>query len=70
MKLWEDFGVRALLAVVAGLGFYAMIGYILVNYELDLSTIIAIVGLANSPWLLALGFYFGTQVNKPKTGGE
>ena len=62
MKLTQDFGVRALLATIGGLGFYVMLGFILVKFELDLSTVIALVGLAQSPWVMALGFYFGTRV--------
>ena len=64
MKLVKDFGVRALLATIGGLGFYTLLGFILARYELDLSTIIAIIGLAQSPWMLALGFYFGTKAKE------
>ena len=62
MKLYKDFGVRALLATIGGLGFYVLLGFILFKYELDIATVIAIIGLAQSPWMLALGFYFGTKV--------
>lgn len=59
MKLITDFGVRALLATIGGLGFYGLLGFILFKYELDLPTIIAIIGIAQAPWMMALGFYFG-----------
>lgn len=64
MKLIKDFGVRALLATIGGLGFYTLLGFILARYELDLPTIIAIIGIAQAPWMLALGFYFGTKVKE------
>ena len=64
MKIIKDFGVRALLATIGGLGFYGLLGFILAKFELDLSTIIAIIGIAQSPWMLALGFYFGTKVKE------
>ena len=66
MKLIKDFGVRALLATIGGLGFYALLGFVLARYELDLPTIIAIIGIAQSPWMMALGFYFGTKVSELK----
>lgn len=64
MKLIKDFGVRALLATIGGLGFYTLLGFILVKYELDLPTIIAIISIAQAPWMLALGFYFGTKAKE------
>lgn len=64
MKLLKDFGVRALLATIGGVGFYTVLGVILAKYQLELSTVIAIIGLAQSPWMLALGFYFGTRVKE------
>lgn len=64
MKLTKDFGVRALLATIGGAGFYLVLGIILTTYEFDLSTVIAIVGLAQAPWMMALGFYFGTKARE------
>lgn len=61
MKLLKDFGVRALLATIGGIGFYVLLAFIVTRYTLDLPTIIALIGLAQSPWMLALGFYFGTR---------
>ena len=63
-KLGNDWGVRATLATIGGVGFYVLLGFILFRYELDLANVIAIIGLAQSPWLLALGFYFGTKVKE------
>jgi hypothetical protein len=68
MKLLQDFGVRALLATIGGLGFYVIVIYVLMAFSLDIAQIIAIVGFAQAPWMLALGFYFGTQINKPPAG--
>ena len=64
MKLVNDFGVRALLASIGGIGFYALLGFVLVRYQLDLPTVIAVIGMAQSPWMLALGFYFGTRIKE------
>lgn len=66
MKLANDFGVRALLATIGGAGFYAVLGYVLVKFELDVTTVIALVAMAQVPWTAAVGFYFGfrsAQVN-------
>jgi len=64
MKLVKDFGVRALLATIAGVGFYGILFYVIATMELDITTIIALVGLANSPWLMAVGFYFGIKIGQ------
>lgn len=61
MKLGKDFGVRALLATIGGVGFYTVLGVALIRFELDLPTIIALIGLAQAPWLAAIAFYFGTR---------
>lgn len=61
MKLKEDFGVRALLATLGGVGFYAIVIYVLIRVSLDIAQVIAIVSMAQAPWMLALGFYFGTK---------
>ena len=61
MKLINDFGVRALLATLGGIGFYVLIGIILMKFELNIETVIAILTMAQAPWMLALGFYFGTK---------
>ena len=66
MKLTQDFGVRALLGTIAGVGFYAILILVLVRYELDIATVIALVGLAVSPWMAAIGFYFGQRSAQPK----
>ena len=61
MKLWRDFGVRALLALIGGVGFYVIVIYVLMRIQLDVAQIIAIVGMAQAPWMLVIGFYFGTR---------
>lgn len=62
MKLVQDFGVRALLATIGGIGFYAVLLFVVIKYDLDLPTLVALIGLGQAPWMLALGFYFGTRV--------
>lgn len=61
MKLIKDFGVRALIALVSGLGGYGALIYVLVSKDLDTATIVAIVGLALAPFSAAIGFYFGER---------
>jgi len=61
MKLWNDFGVRALLATIGGVGFYTIVIYVLMRVQLNVAQIIAIVSMAQAPWMMALGFYFGTR---------
>lgn len=63
MKLSHDFGVRAMLSVLSGAGFYSLLITVLLKYQLDLPTILAIVSIAQAPWMLAIGFYFGTRAN-------
>lgn len=62
MKLLNDFGVRALLALIGGIGFYAIILYVLATMQMEVAQVIALVGLAQAPWMMAIGFYFGTKV--------
>ena len=65
MKLVKDFGVRALLATMGAIGFYALIIIVLFRFQLDVSHVITIITLAQAPWMMAIGFYFGTK----STGG-
>ena len=71
MKLTKDFGVRALLAIIAAIGYYVPLVFIFLSYELSTETMLALLGAASSPWLLAMGFYFGTRApeNPPVTPG-
>ena len=65
MKLSKDFGVRALLATIGGIGFYTIVIYVLIRVQLDVAQVIAIVSMAQAPWMMALGFYFGTKAGTP-----
>lgn len=64
MKLIEDFGVRALLATISGTGFYVILLWILATVDMEIAQLVALISVAQAPWLLALGFYFGTQIAK------
>ncbi len=64
MKLVKDFGVRALLATIGGVGFYTALLLVMFKYDLDLPTLLALIALAQAPWMLALGFYFGTKAKQ------
>lgn len=70
MKLIKDFGVRALLAVLAAVGYYAVLIFTFVRFELSTETILALLSAASSPWLLAMGFYFGTRTDSNPKDGE
>lgn len=61
MKLKKDFGVRALLATIGAIGFYAIVLIVLFKFDLSTAQIIALVSTAQAPWMLAIGFYFGTR---------
>jgi hypothetical protein len=60
-KFLADFGVRALLAAIAAAGYYIPLVYVFFKIQLPTETIIALLSAAGSPWLLAMGFYFGTK---------
>ncbi len=62
MKLSKDFGVRALLALIAALGYYIPLIYVVTRFSLAAETMLAILGAASAPWLLAMGFYFGSHI--------
>lgn len=61
MKLFRDFGVRAMIALIAGLGGFGVVFYILSHFELEPSTLVAIIAVAVSPFGTALAFYFGEK---------
>lgn len=62
MKLTKDFGVRALLAIIAAVGYYVPLIFTFIHFDLTTETMLALLGVANAPWLLAMGFYFGSRV--------
>ena len=66
LKLLKDFGVRALLATIAAIGFYGLLALVLIKYPLDTTTLIALIGLAQAPLLAALAFYFGSKTTGTK----
>jgi hypothetical protein len=65
VKLLKDFGVRALLATIAAVGFYGLLGcgLFLFRASLDLVTLVAVLGLAQSPFMAAIAFYFATRAS-------
>lgn len=63
MKLVKDFGVRALLATIATVGFVA--GLILALMSCDtIDQMVQILLMAQSPCMLALGFYFAKKATE------
>ena len=69
MKLFKDFGVRALLSVLVILGLYeAMtVGLLLIwtgKVIATFSDLLALIAIAQAPVTLALGFYFGFHLRE------
>jgi len=68
MKLLKDFGVRALLATIAASAFYILLSFafFLFRASLDMATLVALIGMAQAPFLAAMAFYFAgkKQTNK------
>jgi hypothetical protein len=62
MKIAKDFGVRGLLAVIAAVGYYVPLIYVVIKIALSTETIVSLLAAASSPWLLAMGFYFGSHI--------
>lgn len=65
MKLWNDFGVRALIATIVACGYYAILFYLaFICYDTGQMTAelaMGFVGQAAAPLALAIGFYFGSK---------
>ena len=61
MKLIKDFGVRAFLATIAAIGYYVPLVYIFIKFSLTVEIMLALISAASAPWLLAMGFYFGSR---------
>lgn len=70
LKLLKDFGVRALLATIAAVGFYGLLTLVIIKYPLDTATLIALIGLAQAPLLAALAFYFGSKITNTQPPGR
>lgn len=68
MKIGKDFGVRALLAVIAAAGYYIMLIVTIAKFNLSEETVVALLASAASPWLLAMGFYFGSHIATKENG--
>ena len=64
VKLIKDFGIRALMAVIAGAGLYGLLFYIVITKELEPTTLLALIAVAQAPFLTALAFYFGERKAK------
>jgi uncharacterized membrane protein len=69
-KLKKDFGIRALIAVIAGCAFYAVVFFILTHFELEVASIIALATSAQAPFLAALAFYFGERASSASSKKE
>jgi len=74
MKLKTDFGVRALLATIALVGYEGLLLVLICilwrTSLLDVQTSVTIGATAQAPAMLALGFYFGTRSGQGPTNGQ
>jgi len=57
-KLWEDFGIRALLATIVALGYEIAILYAVIGRDFTFEQTIAILGISQPVALLGLRWYF------------
>ena len=64
-KLKNDFGVSALLATIALVACEVSVVLVLLLRNLDFGSTMTVLGLAQTPAMLALGFYFGRGGTKP-----
>lgn len=74
IKLFEDFGVRAWLATLSGLCYYGLLFLIFTRMadKLTFETIVALVGGAAGPFLMAMTAYFAQSrppANQPPNNG-
>lgn len=65
-KLGQDFGVRALLAILTVIPFELLLFAVVIKLNLTLEVAIALLGIGQAPAMLALGFYFGQRTGQPK----
>lgn len=70
MRIIKDFGVRALLAIIAAVGYYVPLVFVFIKFDITTETMLALLGAASSPWLLAMGFYFGTKTSSEPPGNN
>ena len=69
-KVRQDWGVRATLALTALVFFEAIAILLLIKLDLTVEVALAILGVVQSPAMLALGFYFGQRTGQPPQGGS
>lgn len=65
LKLVKDFGIRAWLATLAGLGYYGLL-FLVFNKLADKMTfeiVITLLGSAGAPFLMAMTGYFAQRGN-------
>ncbi len=69
-KLFQDFGVRAWLATLAGGCYYGLLFLVFIKLadKLTFEIIIALLGGAAAPFLMAMTGYF-SQSRPPTSGG-
>ena len=74
MKLFKDFGIRALLSVLLILGLYeaVTVAFLLIwtgRVTASFSDLLGLIAIAQAPVTMAVAFYFGIRMGE-KTGGE
>ena len=60
LKLVKDFGIRALLATLAGMAYYGLLFLVFLKMsdKMTFEIIIALLGSAGAPFLMAMTAYF------------
>lgn len=68
LKLVKDFGIRAWLATLAGLGYYGLLFFVFLKLSdtMTFEIVVTLLGSAGAPFLMAMTAYFSQH----KNGGQ
>ena len=71
MKLLKDFGIRAWLATLSGVAYYGLLFLVFLRMadKLNFETVVALLGSAGAPFLMAMTGYFAQRTNQPPANG-
>ena len=71
MKLKNDFGIRAWLATLSGMAYYGLLFLVFIKMadKLTFETVVALLGSAGAPFLMAMTAYFAQRTNQPPNNG-
>lgn len=71
MKLIKDFGIRAWLATLSGIAYYSLLFLVFLRLsdKMTFETVVALLGSAGAPFLMAMTAYFAQRTNPPPGNG-